>query len=228
MKDPLRLVIFDVDGTLVDSQSDIVAAMTAAFQDADQPVPNRATILSIVGLSLDQAMAKLAPNLTSATRMQMVEGYKNAYIGLRTKTGVAESSPLYPGARDVLELFRKQDNLLLGVATGKSRRGLDKLLEAHDLGDVFMTQQVSDHHPSKPHPSMIKAALAETGVEAKHAVMIGDTSYDMDMARAAGIGAIGVSWGYHNVSLLTSADRIVSTFPELPHALEESWKVMAS
>jgi len=228
MTDPLRLVIFDVDGTLVDSQSDIVAAMTAAFQDADQPVPDRATILSIVGLSLDHAMAKLAPNLSIATHMRMVEGYKNAYIDLRTKTGAAESSPLYPGARDALEFLQQQDNLLLGVATGKSRRGLDKLLEAHALRGVFVTQQASDHHPSKPHPSIIETALAETGIEAKHAVMIGDTTYDMDMARAAGIGAIGVSWGYHDVSLLTSADRIVSAFPELPDAVEESWKVTAS
>ncbi|WP_317056227.1 HAD-IA family hydrolase [Roseovarius rhodophyticola] len=228
MTDPLRLVIFDVDGTLVDSQGDIVAAMTAAFQDVDQPVPDRATILSIVGLSLDHAMARLAPDRSAATQARMVEGYKNAYVNLRAKTGAADSSPLYPGARDALEFFKRQDNLLLGVATGKSRRGLDKLLEAHDLEHMFVTQQVSDHHPSKPHPSMIETALAETGVETQNAVMVGDTSYDMDMALAAHVGAIGVGWGYHDVSLLSSADRIVSAFAELPDAVAGAWKVTAA
>lgn len=226
MTQPLRLVIFDVDGTLVDSQADIVAAMTQAFLEVDQVVPDRETILSIVGLSLDHAIARLAPDLSGTLQARMVEGYKNAYISLRAKTGAAESSPLYPGARDVLDYFRRQNGLLLGVATGKSRRGLDKLFDAHDLGGLFITQQVSDHHPSKPHPSMIKTALLETGVDAQHAVMIGDTSYDMDMARAAGVRAIGVSWGYHDVGQLRSAHQIIETFADLPKAVDRIWKVI--
>ena len=227
MTKPLRLVIFDVDGTLVDSQADIVAAMTIAFEAVGHPVPDRATILSIVGLSLDRAVLHLAPELPSESHAQMVEGYKEAYISLRAKTGAADSSPLYPGAREALDQLHAQENILLGVATGKSRRGLDKLLEAHDLGHMFVTQQVSDHHPSKPHPSMIETALSEAGVETDHAVMIGDTSFDMEMAKAAGVPGIGVSWGYHDVTRLAAARQIVDRFSELPAAIERVWKVGA-
>ncbi len=227
MTKPLRLVIFDVDGTLVDSQADIVAAMTIAFEAVGQPVPDRATILSIVGLSLDRAVLHLAPELSGQSHARMVEGYKEAYISLRAKTGAADTSPLYPGAREALDQLHAQENVLLGVATGKSRRGLDKLLEAHALGHMFVTQQVSDHHPSKPHPSMIETALSEAGVETDHAVMVGDTSFDMEMAQAAGVSGIGVSWGYHDVARLAAARQIVDRFTDLPAAIERVWKAGA-
>lgn len=224
MSDPIKLIIFDVDGTLVDSQADIIAAMTEAFKGLGQPVPNRNAILSIVGLSLDHAMAQLAPELTRRDHDLLVEGYKDSYVALRAKIGAAQSSPLYPGAREVLDALKAQENVLLGVATGKSRRGLDKLIEAHDLGAYFVTQQVSDFHPSKPHPSMILSALNETGVEAKHAVMIGDTSFDMDMAQAAGVTGIGVSWGYHNIHRLGAARCVVDHFDDLPGVIAQIWQ----
>lgn len=218
-----KLVIFDVDGTLVDSQSDIVAAMSEAFARAHLPPPSKKSILSIVGLSLDRAVATLAPNVPTALQDQMVTWYKDAYIELRARVGAAESSPLFPGARAALERLEKHPAVLLGVATGKSKRGLDKLFEAHNLAPFFATRQVSDFHPSKPHPSMVQACLSETGVTPDNAVVIGDTSFDMEMAKAAGTGAIGVSWGYHDVSALASADFIIDSFDQLGTVFAKIW-----
>lgn len=225
MMPPLRLILFDVDGTLVDSQASIVAAMDAAFDTAGHQRPARDDILLIVGLSLDQGMERLAPDLPTTTRDQLVQLYKDAYRDQRLRDGSLVSSPLYPGARAMLDQLAAVPENLLGVATGKSRRGLDALLEAHGLEQMFVTRQVADHHPSKPHPSMITTAMSETGADSNATVMIGDTSFDMDMARAAGVGGIGVSWGYHAVtSLQTRADYIIDRFADLPVALNQIWK----
>ncbi len=227
MTAPLRLVIFDVDGTLVDSQGDIVGAMAQAFAAVGQPVPDRKTTLAGVGLSLDVLMPRLAPDLSAAEHATMVEAYKAAYMDLRAKAGVAHSSPLYPGAMDTLRMLNAMPEVLLGVATGKSRRGLDKLIEGHGLRGLFVTQQVADFHPSKPHPSMILQALEDTGVEAAQAVMVGDTSFDMEMAAGAGVRGVGVSWGYHDVERLSRAAVVIDDFPALPDVLDELWSVAA-
>jgi phosphoglycolate phosphatase len=224
MTKPLRLIVFDVDGTLVDSQADIVASMTAAFQGAGLAVPDRAAILSIVGLSLDVAIPQLAPGQSGETYHSMVEAYKTAYMRLRASQGTQQSSPLYPGIRAVLDGLHTVPEYILGVATGKSRRGLDALLAGHGMERLFLTQQVADHHPSKPHPAMLMAALAETGIGADQAVMIGDTEFDMSMARAAGMRAIGVSWGYHMVDRLVGADVLVHRTGDLPQAIVGLWE----
>ena len=219
----LRAVIFDVDGTLVDSQADILAAMTRAFEAEGLAPPHRDKVLGIVGLSLDVAIPMLAPDSDAADCTRMVQGYKDAYAGLRRLQGADVSSPLYAGARDALLSLKAQDDVLLAVATGKSRRGLVKLIEAHGLDGMFLSQQVADDHPSKPNPSMIFQAMRELGVEARDTVMIGDTSFDMDMARSAGVSFIGVSWGYHEVSRLTGADIVIDHFAQLESALETVW-----
>ncbi|MEO0389497.1 MAG: HAD-IA family hydrolase, partial [Pseudomonadota bacterium] len=192
----LRLVVFDVDGTLVDSQRDIVGGMRHAFGLMNLPAPDKDTILATVGLSLPQTMARLAPDASSTTQDALVEAYKTTYAERRLFAGSADSSPLYPGARDCLEKLHAIPDVLLGIATGKSRRGLDALLDAHDLRHLFVTLQHADLHPSKPHPAMVQAALSETGIDPDMATMVGDSSYDMDMARAAGLRAIAVTWGY--------------------------------
>lgn len=227
MTGPLRLVVFDVDGTLADGQSDIVAAMTHAFGRAGQPAPPREAVLGIVGLSLDVAIPRLAPALAPETHASMVAWYREAYIHLRARSGAADSSPLYPHAREIIEALHSRPELLLGVATGKSRRGLDLLLQAHDLSGFFVTRQVSDDHPSKPHPSMLHAALSETGVPPENAVMVGDTSYDIDMARAAGMAAVGVGWGYHRREALAGATVLIDDFRELPGAIDKLWEAAA-
>ena len=219
----LKAVIFDVDGTLVDSQADILAAMTAAFEAEGLRAPKRDAVLGIVGLSLDVAIPMLAPDADHATCVKLVQGYKDAYADLRLLQGADVSSPLYPGARDALLSVKGKDEVLLGVATGKSRRGLDKLIEAHGLEGFFLTQQVADDHPSKPNPSMIFQAMRELGVEARDTVMIGDTSFDMEMARAAGVSFIGVAWGYHDVARLGGADVLIEDFAQLNGALESIW-----
>ena len=215
----LRLVICRFDGTLVDSQAGIIAAMSAACTSDEARAPARDDIRGIVGLSLEVAIPKLAPDLDPATHTQMVGWYKDAYVALRAKVGAAQSSPLYPHVRDTLDLLHAQPETLLGVATGNSRRGLDKLLEGHALTHHFITQQVSDFHPSKPHPAMLHAALSETGLDPKDAVMIGDTVFDMDMSKSAGIPFIGVSWGYHRAHQLTDAIAVLDDIRDLPGIL---------
>ncbi len=215
-----KLVIFDVDGTLVDSQADIVRAMTFAFKGVGLEMPPRAQVLGIVGLSLDVAMARLAPDVGEAKHRALVDGYKSSYKARREDVGTRLSSPLYPGARETLKMLRARDEILLGVATGKSRRGLDKLIEGHGLEGVFYTRQVADDHPSKPHPSMVLQACRDAGLDPQDAVMIGDTSYDMDMAQAAGVAGIGVSWGYHATDALHAAVEVIDGFAALPAALE--------
>jgi len=188
----LRLVIFDLDGTLVDSQGHILAAMAQAFAGAGRSAPDRDAVLSIVGLSLPQAMQRLAADADEPARDHLVDAYKQAFFDLRKAGDPSALSPLYPGVAEVLATLQAQDETLIGIATGKSRRGTDAVLEAHGIGPFFVTRQVADDHPSKPHPSIVMTALAETGVDAAQAVMVGDATYDMDMARAACVAAIGV------------------------------------
>lgn len=219
----LRLVVFDVDGTLVDSQAHIVASMDRAFAGAGLAPPDRAATLSIVGLSLPVAMARLAPEAPERID-DLVAGYKAAFASLRAEGDPAALSPLYPGARACLETLAAEPSTLLGIATGKSRRGLDHLLELHGLRGLFQTMQVADDHPSKPHPAMLEACLSETGVAPAQATIVGDTSYDMEMGRAAGLRGIGVSWGYHAADALreSGASLVIDRFEGLPDALSEA------
>ncbi|WP_341368378.1 HAD-IA family hydrolase [Yoonia sp. BS5-3] len=216
----LRLIIFDVDGTLVDSQVMIYDAFSFAYTRAGLPAPDRAEALSYVGMSLEKIFPALSPELDSPTHAALVQGYRDAYFHIRQERGSRASSPFFPGARAALDLFHAQDWTLLGVATGKSTRGLDKLIAGYGLEGYFISRQTADDHPSKPSPSMIHAILAETGVPAARAVMIGDTSFDMDMARAAGICSIGVSWGYHAADTLV-CDRLIDDFAALPDTVDQ-------
>jgi phosphoglycolate phosphatase len=214
----MNLVIFDVDGTLIDSQQHIVAAMTAAFEGENRPVPDRASILSIVGLSLPVAIDVLVPGLDPAVNARLVAAYKAHW----TDAARLGPPPLYPGASQVLAGLAARGDVVMGIATGKSRKGLDTLIEAHGWQGYFVTQQVSDNHPSKPHPSMVLAALAETGVPAGRAVMVGDTEFDMQMAASAGVLGIGVDWGYHPPERVGAPHR-VAEFAELPRLLHLLW-----
>lgn len=213
----MRFVLFDVDGTLVDSQAHIIASMGAAFAAEDLSPPSRAAVLSVVGLSLPNAMAVLVPEGPVAA---LVDGYKAAYVEFRQSLGEEDASPLFEGIRPLLEALHSDPETLLGIATGKSRRGLDHVMEAHKLSRFFITRQDADGHPSKPHPSMALAALSEAGMET--GVMVGDTTYDLEMGRAAGMCTIAVTWGYHARSRLSPlADRVVDDVGALQHAIED-------
>lgn len=219
----LSLVVFDMDGTLIDSQKVIVSAMQEGFAERGHPVPTPAAVLSIVGLSLVEAVAGIAPHLPHGEQVATAEAYKQAFIRMRESGDGEGHSPMYPGAREVLLRLAARENTLLGVATGKALRGVHHAVEAHALEGVFQTVQTADGHPSKPHPSMLEHCLSETGVDVARAVMIGDTTYDIEMGVAAGFQVIGVPWGYHEVRDLRAAgaDVILRDYETLEDVLAE-------
>ncbi len=197
-----RLVVFDCDGTLVDGQAAICETMELAFRNTGLAAPERNKVRRIVGLSLPFALRELAPDATDDERHAVVEAYKAGYRELRLSGALRE--PLYA---DIAALIDELDaeGRLLGVATGKSDRGLHACLDTHGIKHRFVSLQTADRHPSKPHPAMLEAALGDAGVAPADAVMIGDTSFDMEMAQAAGVRAIGVAWGYHEPRELLDA-----------------------
>lgn len=199
---PLRLVLLDVDGTLVDSQHNIVASMADACRACGLPLLSAQAVHRVIGLSLLEAVETLLPDHGAEDHARLAEAYKEAFVARRSAPDHQEY--LFPGAREVIETLHGA-GVLLGLATGKSLRGVDKFLERHDLERFFVTIHTADGGPGKPHPRMALDALAETGVDPGLAVMVGDTTFDMLMARAAHIGAVGVSWGNHAPAELRQA-----------------------
>ena len=194
-----RLAIFDCDGTLVDSGATIYAAVQQTLGQHGHAVPPPRQARRVIGLSLIEAMAMLVPTAPRAELVAMAETYRGTFQQLRGAGQVDE--PLFPGVRDLIDAL-DADGWLLAVATGKSDRGLRHCLRANGLADRFVSLQTADRHPSKPHPAMALAAMAEAGAAPGSTVMIGDTGWDMGCARAAAIGAIGVAWGYHDAAEL--------------------------
>ncbi len=215
----IKLAVFDCDGTLVDSQANICRAMEEAFAIADIPAPPRAAIRRIVGLSLVEAIRALLPHADDAQHRRMAADYKNAFFHLRT-TGAMAEEPLFEGIADVLQTLA-DDGWLLGVATGKSDRGLAHILAHHGLTHHFVTLQTADRHPSKPDPAMLLAAIDEAGATPHTSAIIGDTSFDMAMGKAAGARAVGVAWGYHDIRDLADAgaDVVADRVAALPGLL---------
>lgn len=211
----MRLAVFDVDGTLVDSQHNIVAAMTAAMAANGFAEPPALAIRRIIGLSMLEAVATLIPGAGADQHMKVAMSCKAEFYALRARKDFHE--PLFDGAAEALAAF-DQAGWLLGVATGKSLVGVEAMLERHDLVGRFVTLQTADNHPGKPHPSMVRQAMSETGVPPEATVMIGDTAYDMMMGRSADVRAVGVAWGYHPPAelLAAGANAIVDTYSELP------------
>lgn len=199
----MRLVIFDCDGTLIDSQHAIYGSMSQAFGALGLPAPSRTDVLGIVGLSLPEALAVLAPTESEAVRHELINAYKNGFVGVRARPDHQEA--LYDGISATVAALASRPDIVLGIATGKSKRGVARLLAQEGWEDHFLTIQTADDHPSKPHPSMLLQAMTETGAAPHEAIMIGDTTYDMEMALNAGVGAIGVSWGYHASERLRGA-----------------------
>lgn len=210
----MRLILFDCDGTLVDSQATIVTCAQAAFTAQGLAPPAAEAVRRIVGLSLAEAMLELLPEPDPSLALRLAELYKSAFLTHRTRPDFHE--PLFPGTRELLDALRERD-LLLGVVTGKAMRGLRFVLERHGLEDHFVTLQTADLHPSKPHPAMVRAAMAETGVGPAQTMVVGDTSFDILMAVAAGALPVGVSWGNHPPEELAAAGAhlVLARFEEL-------------
>ncbi len=219
----LRLVMFDCDGTLVDSQHVIFAAMNHAFDRHGMACPDMNAVRRVVGLGLVEAIEALMPALGREAHVALAESYKNAFGELRHDPLHAE--PLFPGVREALAALADA-GYLLGIATGKSQRGLASTLKLHGLGDLFVTLQTADDAPSKPHPGMLENALRVTGARASDTVMIGDTVFDIHMARNAGVHALGVSWGYHAPEELTEAGarHVLGEYAGLPSWLLALWE----
>jgi len=215
-----RLALFDCDGTLVDSQANICLSMEEAFVLGGLEAPTRPAIRRIIGLSVVEAIAALSPELDDAHHRTLAEDYKSAFFRLRA-SGAMDEEPLFEGMIAALDTLA-DSGWVLGVATGKSDRGLARILGHHGIAHRFVTLQTADRHPSKPHPSMIELAMAEAGATPETTVMIGDTSYDMMMARAAGTRALGVAWGYHPAEELIAAGAhaIAETVAGMPPRME--------
>ena len=201
----MHCAVFDCDGTLVDGQAAVCDSMAAAFAEAGLPQPNRNAVRRIVGLSLPQAVMHLAPETEKDARAAVVEAYKAHFRATRESGALREV--LYDGIRETLQALHDAD-WMLAVATGKSHRGLTATLETNGLAALFTSLQTADGHPSKPHPAMLEAALVECGAAPADAVMIGDTSFDIEMAKAAGATPIGVAWGYHEPEELLRAGAV--------------------
>ncbi len=218
----LSLVVFDIDGTLVDSAALILDGFAHALAAVGRPPAAPRQVLALVGLSLPVMMRRLLPEADTATVEAAVAAHRAHFFSLRAERGPA-SVPLFDGAKAEIERLAALPDVLIGAATGMARRGLDHVLDVHGLAGHFVTRQTADGHPSKPHPSMLEAALAETGVARHRAVMVGDTTYDMEMAANAGIAGIGVSWGHHTRAALRAAGAkvVIDDFAELAAAIDQ-------
>lgn len=194
----MKLVLFDCDGTLVDSARLIHEVMARTFVAFGHPRPDIAATKAIIGLTLDIAIARMQgkPHVDDEA-VAMMAHYKSIYPDVRDLPGM--QTPLFDGIKPLIETLATHDDLLIGAVTGKSRRGLTQLLDNNGFAPHFIVTRTADDCPSKPHPAMVTECCAETGMDARDTLVIGDAIYDMQMAKAAGATAIGVAWGYASV-----------------------------
>lgn len=200
----MKLALFDCDGTLVDSAALIHEVMARTFVAFGHPRPAIESTKSIIGLTLDIAIARMQgkPHVDDEA-VAMTAHYKKIYMDVRGEPGM--DVPLFDGIKPVIATLAARDDILIGAVTGKSRRGLVSVLEIHGFTPHFIVSRTADDCPSKPHPAMVSECCDETGMNAADTVVIGDAIYDMQMAKAAGAKAIGVSWGYASVDELIAA-----------------------
>ena len=216
----MKLVMFDMDGTLIDTQALIVEHMATTFAEAGLDVPPPGAVRRIIGLSLPMAMLQLLGRDDHALAEQLSERYRAHYRGSLVAAEGREG--LFPGAREALEILGARPEMVMGIATGKGLHGVHRLTQLHNIAHHFVTLQTPDNNPSKPHPGMMLQAMAETGAEKHRTVIVGDTTFDMEMGKAAGARAIGVTWGHHDAVELRSAgaDMLVEGYEDLPAAID--------
>lgn len=213
----MKLVLFDCDGTLVDSVGLIHEVMARTFVHFGYDRPDVSLTKSIIGLTLDIAIARMQgkPHVDGEA-VAMTAHYKAIFGDTRSEAGFQE--PLFDGITAMIETLGKSENLLMGAVTGKSRRGLDLIMDTHGFRQHFIVSRTADDCPSKPHPAMVTECCSQTGIVSADTIVIGDAIYDMQMAKAAGAKAIGVAWGYASVDDLwkAGADAIVNHPSEIP------------
>lgn len=213
----MNLVIFDLDGTLIDSAAIILGAQVETFRRCGLVHPGREAGLGIVGLTLDIALMQLAGLDQPDDRL--TETYKEVFgaMRLQAQTDPSLAEPLFPGVAAMLDVLAERPDTMLGIATGKSRRGADYIVEHYGWGHRLATIQTADDAPSKPHPGMILQAMGETGVVPERTLMVGDSSFDIQMAVAAGVTPVAVSWGFQPVASLQAlgARHVLSDCAEL-------------
>jgi phosphoglycolate phosphatase len=216
----LKLVMFDMDGTLIDTGSLIAEHMATTFVGAGLDAPSPEQVRRIIGLSLPQAMLALLGSEDIELAEKMAGEYRAHYRASLVSAEGREG--LFPGARQALDFLHGQADTLLGIATGKGLNGVHRLTQLHDIAGHFVTLQTPDHNPSKPHPGMMLRAMTETGADKSQTVIIGDTTFDIQMGKAAGTKTIGVTWGYHAPEELVGAgaDMLVRDYADLPAAIE--------
>ena len=214
----MKLVLFDCDGTLVDSGKLIHEVMARTFEKHGYERPHYDATKSIIGLTLDTAIARImgVEEIDEQIRA-MTQHYKDLYSPVRAEPGFQE--PLYDGVAEMIETLAAREDVMIGAVTGKSRRGLDLIRSSHGFDSVFFVSRTADDCPSKPHPAMVLECCAEAGVDASDTIVIGDSVYDMMMAKSAGAMALGVSWGYGETEALQAAgaDVIVHEVPHILH-----------
>lgn len=217
----MKLVVFDMDGTLIDTQALITEHMATTFLGAGLTPPTAAASRRVIGLSLPIALARLAHSDDPVLIDKLVNDYKAHYRASLLTEDSREG--LFPGAMDALDALKARDDVLLGIATGKGLNGVHRILELHGLTDYFVTLQTPDHNPSKPHPGMLETAMRETGATPEQTVMIGDTTFDIEMGVAAKTRSIGVTWGYHEPRELIAvgADTMIDRYDQLVEAIDK-------
>lgn len=214
----MRLVVFDLDGTLINSEALIIETVRESFEAVGQAIPTDAAIRSISGITARDAMGILAPGAAEDRIDVILNSYRSTYM---QKAGLARE-PMFEGALAALDRLQAQPETILAVATGKGHAGAITLLERHDIIGRFHSIQTPAHNRGKPDPQMIETAMERAGIGREATVMIGDTSHDMKMARNAGVKALGVSWGYHTVPELESAGAhiVIHRMDELVDAVD--------
>jgi len=220
----MKLVLFDCDGTLVDSGGLIHEVMARTFVDFNLTPPTPAATRSIIGLTLDIAIAHLrGEQHASDLDFAMTARYKELYGPVRAEPGFQE--PVYEGIKAMIDVLTQREDYILGAVTGKSRRGLNLICDTHGFSKAFFVSRTSDDCPSKPHPAMVTECCDVAGIEPKDTIVIGDAIYDMQMARAAGAKALGVSWGYgQTADLWTHGAHAVADHPsEIPDLIIKSF-----
>jgi phosphoglycolate phosphatase len=198
MTNRYELIVFDWDGTLMDSAGAIVRAIQASARDLGLPEPSEARARHVIGLGLQEALSYAVPELDPSAYPLMVERYRHHYLS------ADHQLELFPGSFELVEGLAGSGRFL-GVATGKSRKGLDRALAHSGLGGFFHATRCADECHSKPHPQMLEEVMAECGVLPGRTLMIGDTTHDLDMARNAGVEAIAVGFGAHPQEVLRQA-----------------------